>query len=78
MAKTKKMDRLIVMDDVPGVADISRKFETFLTVSRKFGYHCIYVYGEERDMQTLISTFSGELESQQDLNFFQDDNNAPK
>ena len=34
--------------------------------------------GEERDMQTLISTFSGELESQQDLNFFQDDNNAPK
>ena len=33
---------------------------------------------EERDMQTLISTFSGELESQQDLNFFQDDSNAQK
>ena len=26
--------------------------------------------GEERDMQTLMSTFSGETESQQDLNFF--------
>ena len=33
---------------------------------------------EERDMQTLMSTFSGEPESQQDLNFFQDDNNVPK
>ena len=38
------MDRLIVMDDVSGVADISRKFATFLSVSRKFGYHCVYVF----------------------------------
>ena len=37
----KKMDRFIVMDDVSGVADISREFATFLTVSRKFGYHCV-------------------------------------
>ena len=29
--KNKKMDRLIVMDDVSGVADISGKFATFLT-----------------------------------------------
>ena len=42
--KNKKMDRLIVMDDVSGVADISRKFATFLSVSRKFGYHCVYVF----------------------------------
>ena len=34
--------------------------------------------GEERDMQTLMSTFSGEPESQQDLNFFQDDRDVPK
>ena len=34
--------------------------------------------GEERDMQTLMSTFSGEPESQQDLNFFQDENDVPK
>ena len=33
---------------------------------------------EEKDMQALMSTFSEEPESQQDLNFFQDDNNAPK
>ena len=29
-------------------------------------------------MQTLMSTFSGEPESHQDLNFFQDDNDVPK
>ena len=34
--------------------------------------------GEKRDMQTLMSTFSGETESQQDLNFFQDNSNVPK
>ena len=42
--KNKKMDRLIVMDDVSGVAGMSRKFATFLNVSRKFGYHCVYVF----------------------------------
>ena len=31
------------MDDVSGVADVSKKFANFLTVSRKFGYHCVYV-----------------------------------
>ena len=30
--ENKKMDRLILMDDVSGVADISGKFATFLTV----------------------------------------------
>ena len=34
--------------------------------------------GEERNMQTLMSTFSGEPESQQDLNFFQDHNDVQK
>ena len=38
------MDRLIVMDDFSGVADISKKFANFLTNSRKFGYHCVYVF----------------------------------
>ena len=42
--ENKKMDHLIVMDDVSGVADISKKFPNFLTVSRKFGYHCMYVF----------------------------------
>ena len=42
--KNKKMDRLIIMDDVSGVADVSKKFANFLTVSRKFGYNCDYVF----------------------------------
>ena len=32
------------MDDVAGVADVSKKTANFLTVSRKFGYNCIYVF----------------------------------
>ena len=38
------MDRLIVLDDVSGVADVSKKFANFLTVSRKYGYNCVYVF----------------------------------
>ena len=38
------MDRLIVMDDVSGIADVSKNFSNFLTVSRKFGYNCVYVF----------------------------------
>ena len=36
--------RLIVMDDVSGLADLSTKFVNFLTVARKFGYHCLYIF----------------------------------
>ena len=42
--ENKKLDRLIVMDGVSGVADISKKFANFLTISRKFGYNCVYVF----------------------------------
>ena len=42
--KNKKLNRLIIMDDVSGAADVSKKFANFLTVSRKFGYNCVYVF----------------------------------
>ena len=42
--ENRKLDRLIIMDDVSGVADVSKKFANFLTVSRKFGYDCVYVF----------------------------------
>ena len=42
--ENKKLDRLIIMDDVSGVADVSKKFANFLTVSRKFGYNCVYFF----------------------------------
>ena len=35
-------DRLIVMDDVSGLADKSSEFCSFLTVSRKYRYTCVY------------------------------------
>ena len=37
--ENKKLDQLIIMDDVSGVSDVSKKFANFLTVSRKFGYN---------------------------------------
>ena len=38
------LDRLIVMDDVSGLADKSEHFANFLTVSRKFGFTCVYIF----------------------------------
>ena len=38
------MDRLIVRDHVSGIADNCKKFAEFLTVCRKYRYHCIYVF----------------------------------
>ena len=37
-------NRLIVMGDVSGLSDLSSKFENFLTVARKFRYHCLYIF----------------------------------
>ena len=38
------VNRLIVMDDVSGLADKSEEFSNFLTVSRKYGFSCLYVF----------------------------------
>ena len=42
--ENKKLDWFIIMDDVSGVAEVSKKFANVLTVSRKFGYNCVYVF----------------------------------
>ena len=39
-----KLDRLIVMNDVSGLADKSEEFANFLTVSRKLGLTCVYIF----------------------------------
>ena len=39
-----KFDKLIVMDDVSGLADKSNDFSNFLTVTWKFGYICLYIF----------------------------------
>ena len=36
-------DRLNIMDDVSGLADESKKFAAFLTVTRKCNYNCVYI-----------------------------------
>ena len=44
MGENILMDRLIVMDNIPGLADKSENFANFLTVSRKFGFTCVYIF----------------------------------
>ena len=39
----KIIQHLIVLDDVSGLADRSNTFTNFLTVTRKFGYHWVYI-----------------------------------
>ena len=39
-----EIDKLIVMDDVSCLADRCEDFSNFLTVSRKYGFSCVYVF----------------------------------
>ena len=52
-------DRLIVFDDVSGLADNSNKFANFLTVARKYKYNCLYIfhtiYPEKATWKTILS-----------------------
>ena len=38
------LDKVIVMDEVSGLADRSEEFANFFTVSRKYGLTCIYIF----------------------------------
>ena len=38
------LDKLIVMDGVSSLADKSDEFANFLTVSRKYGLTCVYIF----------------------------------
>ena len=44
MGENLTIDKLIVMDNVSGLADKSTDFSNFLTVSRKYGFSCVYVF----------------------------------
>ena len=52
-------DRLIVFDDVSGLADNCNKFANFLTVARKYKYNCVYIfhtiYSEKATWKTILS-----------------------
>ena len=38
------LDKLIIMDDVSGLDGISEEFTNILTVSRKYGLTCVYIF----------------------------------
>ena len=59
-------NRLIVMDDVSGLADTSAKFASFLTVARKFKYHCLYIFHTIHPEKSIWKT----ILSQTNLNIF--------
>ena len=42
--ENKVMDCLIVMDNISGIADSCKEFANFITVSRKYRYHCVCVF----------------------------------
>ena len=44
MGEDMVIDQLIVVDDVSGLADKSGNFANFFTVSRKYGFLCLYVF----------------------------------
>ena len=44
MGENNIYNKLIVMDDVSGLADKSNNFANFLTVPRKFNFTCVYVF----------------------------------
>ena len=44
MGELPVVNRLIVLDDVSGLADKSEGFSNFLTVTRKYGFSCLYVF----------------------------------
>ena len=54
-----KLDRLIVMDDISGLADKSDSFANFLTVSRKFGLTSVYIfhtlYATKQNWQMILA-----------------------
>ena len=44
LGELPRINKLIVMDDVSGLADKSEEFSNFLSVSRKYGFSCLYVF----------------------------------
>ena len=57
--ENKERDRIVVMDDAFGLTDRSENFSSFLTVARKFRYHCVYIfhiiYPEKAIWRSIVS-----------------------
>ena len=61
-------DRLIIMDEVSGLAGESKKFAAFLTVTRKYNYNCVYifhtVFHEKSNWRLILSQTNNVIFSQ--------------
>ena len=44
LGEKTKCNQLIVMDDVSGLDDESKKFASLLIVAHKFNYTCVYIF----------------------------------
>ena len=59
LGENVKLDKLIVMDDVSGLADKSEEFADFLAISRKLGLTCVYIfytiYPTRQNRQMILS-----------------------
>ena len=44
MGELPVVNRLIVLDDLSDLADKSEEFSNYLTVTRKYGFSCVYVF----------------------------------
>ena len=44
LGENSLVNKLIIMDDVSGLADKSQEFSNFLTVFRKYRFSCLYVF----------------------------------
>ena len=49
------LDKVIVMDNVSGLADKSDEFANFLTVSRKYGLTCVHFAYDISDKTKLAN-----------------------
>ena len=43
LGETNEFTNLVIFDDMSTIADKSKSFSHFLTVSQKYGYTCVYV-----------------------------------
>ena len=59
IGKNLRVNKLIVMDHVSGLADKSEDFSNFLTASGKYGFSCVYVfhtiYPGRQSWETIMS-----------------------
>ena len=42
--ENKKTNCLLVMDNISGLADRWKRFESFVTIARKHGFHSVYIF----------------------------------